>query len=469
MPLMLVAAVGILAYGATLIAYSTRLQREQRLAAAAQQFMADLFRSPDPYAPADPGRGVNIRVVDALEIGQRRIRTELQDQPELRASLLASISDVYASLDQHREAISLREEAVTLETQLYGPRSATVAESLRELGNRYAIYGDMERADALLERQLEISRSIFPARSPQLAVARIASGLHAGRRGNVEQSRALLLEGVERLRTDASAHARSLVDALIALEQQRSFVVEPLDFDPLREAERVALDAFGADSLQAALVQVRLASSMTNRGDYAGSERNFLAAIPVLEARLGENHGSTLAALNNLGYLYHRRGDLAGAEQTHRELLKRNIAKHGAVHRAVGDSYQNLGGALTHQGRYAESVPLHRKAYEIFRSVLNEDNYVIAVPLLSIAFAELQRDDLVAAEAAAREALQRLEPLAGALHLQGVASCLVGLSLERQGLGAEGEALVAASHSLIGTTSLPDPYPELCRLPTRDG
>ena len=50
--------------------------------------MEDLFRSPDPYAPADPERGAALRVVDALEIGQRRIRAELQDQPELHATLL---------------------------------------------------------------------------------------------------------------------------------------------------------------------------------------------------------------------------------------------------------------------------------------------------------------------------------------------------------------------------------------------
>ena len=33
----------------------------------------------------------------------------------------------------------------------------------------------------------------------------------------------------------------------------------------------------------------------------------FQSAIPVLESRLGEDHSSTLSALNNLGYLYNRR------------------------------------------------------------------------------------------------------------------------------------------------------------------
>ena len=465
LPLAGVMLAGSVAYVVTLQAYSTRLERERRLAASAQQFMVELFRSPDPFAPADPARGRDIRVVEALDLGQRRVRDELADQPELRAALLASISDVYASLEQHDQAIELREEALALETGLYGPRSPQVAASLRALGLQYAATGDVERADSLLERQLKLATDTRSTTAAELAVARIASGLHEARRGDFERSRELLLQGVATLRSEPASHPHDLVNALIALEQQRSFAGAPIDFDPVLEAEQVARRVFGADSLQAALVQVRLASSLTNRGEYDASEQHFLAAIPVLEARLGPNHGSTLGALNNLGYLYHGQGDLAGAERLHRELLARNLAKHGEEHRAVADSYQNLGSALTHQGRYDESLPLHRRAYEIFAAVLNDDNYVIAVPLLSIAYVQLQLGAPAAAEAAAREAVDRLQATAAVRHLQGVAQCLVGVSLERRGQSAEGSALVAESHALIGSANLPEPYPELCRVP----
>jgi len=464
MPLLAVVVLGTIAYVVTLTVYSARLERERQLAAAAQQFMVELFRSPDPFAPADPARGRDIRVVDALDLGQRRVRDELADQPELRAALLASISDVYASLEQHGQAIELREEALALETRLYGPRSPQVVASLRALGAQYAANGDMERADTLLEQQLQLAGSTRSTTSTELAVARVASGLHEARRGSFERSRELLLQGVATLRTEPAAYAHDLVNALIALELQRSFAAAPIDFDPVREAEQVAREVFGADSLQAALVQVRLASSLTNRGEYDASERNFLAAIPVLEARLGPNHGSTLGALNNLGYLYHGQGNLGGAERLHRELLTRKIAKYGEQHSAVADSYQNLGSALTHQGRYEESLPMHRKAYETFKAVLNDDNYVIAIPLLSIAYVQLQRGALSPAEAAAREALDRLQAAAAVPHLQGVAQCLVGIALERSGRTDEGAALVAESHALIGSANLPEPYPRLCRI-----
>jgi len=47
------AVLAVALYIAALTAYSKRIAQEERLAAAAQQFMVDLFRSPDPYAPAD--------------------------------------------------------------------------------------------------------------------------------------------------------------------------------------------------------------------------------------------------------------------------------------------------------------------------------------------------------------------------------------------------------------------------------
>ena len=200
--------------------------------------------------------------------------------------------------------------------------------------------------------------------------------------------------------------------------------------EAIEDAARIAESAFGADSLQAALVRVRLASSMTLLGDYAQSEKLFRSAVPVLEARLGEDHSSTLSALTNLGYLYHRRHDEENAEIIHKAVLERQIAKHGPVHRAVAKSYQNLASAMTQLGRYDESIPLHRKAYEIFRSVLNDDNYVIGFPLLSIAYAELQRDNADAAEAAARECAAPL-PRERTRHLPRGRSGLSGRPIAR--------------------------------------
>jgi serine/threonine-protein kinase len=464
-PAFSIAVLAVALYIATLTAYTKRIAHEERLAAAAQQFMVDLFRSPDPYAPADAKRGRDITVVEALEIGQQRIRTELDDQPELKASLLASISDVYDSLDQNREAIEVREEALLLEREIYGDRSEQVVASLRLLGHKYTAIGEVQRADSCFDEQLAIAKELYSADAPELAVAEIASAMNASNKGDVLRASSLFQQAIGKLRKAPRSDPQTLIDALIATAERHGMEDADAAFAAITEARSVADSVFGTESLQAALVRIRLASTMTMFGDYNGSEQNFREAIPVLESRLGKDHSSTLSSLNNLGYLYHRRNDQAMAEQIHAELLKRQIAKRGPVHRAVADVYQNLAGAITHLGRYDESIPLHQQAYEIYKSVLNEDNYMIAFPLLSIAYAELQRNNAGAAEKAAREALGRFEATVGGSYLEGVARCLVGLSLEQQGRTAEGGEMVRVSHTLMKLGSVPDPYPALCRLP----
>ena len=462
-PVVAIVTLGIAAYITTLTIYSQRIAKEEALTAASQQFIVDLFRSADPFAPADAERGRAITVVEALRIGQDRIGNELTGQPELRASLLGTISDVYTSLDLPDEALQLRREALDLERELYGESSTQVMASMRAVGTLMGV-GD-EQAVAMLKQQLAMAQAAYPANDPEIGLSEIALGLHLNQAGDVGISKDMLLDGVDKLDPTNPDHARRMITALIVSAEY--YGMESLDeaFEAIGRASEIADQAFGADSLQSALVQVRLASSMTNYRQFEDSERNFLAAIPVLESKLGKEHSSTISALNNLGYLYSFTGDNARAEEIHRNLLERNIAKHGPVHRAVGDSYQNLAAAVHDQGRLREAIPLHRSAYDIYKEIFNDQHYMIAFPLMSMAKVKINLGEGVAAEPISREALERLRATAPETFLEGVALCLLGLSLEQQGKMDEGSALVESAHPLMATGNIPDPYPVLCRLP----
>lgn len=462
-PILALVTIGVAAYITTLTIYSQRLAKEEALAAASQQFMVDLFRSADPFAPADAERGQAITVVEALRIGQDRVGNELTEQPELRASLMGTISDVYTSLDLPDEALQLRRNALELEQELYGESSPQVVSSMRALGSLLSVSD--EQALALLEQQLEMARNVYPAGDAEIGLSEIALGLHLNQAGDVEKSKNMLLGGVGKLDPTNSDHARRMITALLVSAEYYGMESPEEALAAVNKASEVANLAFGEDSLQAALVQVRLASTMTSYGDYENSEKNFRDAVPVMEAKLGENHSSTLSALNNLGYLYSFKGDQLKAEEIHRALLQRNIAKHGPVHRAVADSYQNLAAAVHDQGRLQEAIPLHRSAYEIYKEIFNDKHYIIAFPLMSMAKVEIALGEGLAAESIAREALERLQVTAPGTFLEGVALCLVGLSLEEQGQIDEGSALIESAHPMMETGNIPDPYPALCRLP----
>jgi tetratricopeptide (TPR) repeat protein len=145
--------------------------------------------------------------------------------------------------------------------------------------------------------------------------------------------------------------------------------------------------------------------------------------------------------------------------------VPRFIALRGEEHRLVADNYQNLATAIARQGRLDEALPLHRKAYEVYKAS-NWEHFRTDIPLLSIAYIELQLEHAAAAEAAAMTALNTFRDALPGTYLEGVALCLAGLSKERQGDLITGTPMVEASHPLILQVDLTEsPYPALCRVP----
>ena len=462
LPVVAVALAGIVAYVITLTRHNQELQVEQRRAAAAQEFLVDVLRSPDPFAPADTERGSDITVVEALDIGVERLQSGGYEDPVLRLSLLTSIADVFASLDQHQRTIDLREEAMVIERELYGDVSEPLVETVRVLANQYWTLGDNERAAALFEEQLNLARAYFGDDSPEVGIAEAALGSFELSLGNAERSEELLQSAANRMRRDPEKYARPLINAEVDLAYTRNAVKRDETLAMLAETMALANAQFGEDSLFAALVHAQLATTYSSHSEFENSEKHFLIAIDIYERRVGRNHGSRVSALNNLGVLYVSSHHFDRAEQIHRELLQINIEKYGEQHRAVASSYQNLATAIYKQGRYDEAIPLHRKAIEIYRVTLNDDNPLHGYPLLSISTAELQRGNPIAAESAAREALAifKATPAAGSM-VEGIAACLVGVSLEARGLADEGRAVIRESRSLL-SGGIPDPYTELC-------
>ena len=466
LPVVAASILGIGAYIVTLTLYSKQLRLEQQRAEAAQAFMVDLLSSPDPFAPADPELGRSITVIEALELGQDRLRSQLADQPELRATLLGSVARVYRSLDQNEQAIDLGEEALALNRDLYGEHSTAVLGNLRMLADRYNAIGLYGRAREYVRQQLDSAREMYGARDPLLGIAEVAAGKFENSQGDIEAGQALLASGIEKLRAAPEQNAETLITAIITSTEQEGMNDAESSMQLLEEGLAVAESAFGPESLHAAELRIAIGRNALFMHDNDRSEENYRYGLRVLESQLGRQHAATIKALQDYGETMNVTGDHAGSEVVFWELVERLIDQHGEQHRSVADNYQNLATTITYQGRFDESLPLHRKAHEIYKNVLEDDHYIVAFPLLSIASIEIERNNSSEAEPAAREALQQFQATVPGTYLEGVALCLVGLSLEQQGGVAAGSAMVEASHELILKRDVLVPkYQKLCRVP----
>ncbi len=469
------AAIALLLAGylITVLRYSGQMERQRDIARdeaakalEVQQFLVDLFRSPDPYAPADTSRGRDITVREALWIGTDRVRQELAERPAVQAALLGTVSDVYDNLDLNPEARRLREETLEIERSLYGDRSPEVAASLRKLGRLTSRAREDDSALAILENQLELALEVHGPEHPAVALSYLELGHVLQALGSFEEAVTALEEATRIQRSLTPADTVDLVATLGALGSVYPDVGRPED--ALRIAEEVLAmcrSAFGEGDLETALARLRLASALDEVGRAEEAVVQIEQAMPILESRLGESHEITLTGLNNLAVSYGRLGDFVAAERSHREVLERRLEKYGPNQRLVAESMQNLAAVLGRQGKYAEAAQLHLEAYESFTAVLPPGHYLTAFPLLSLSGIRLSLEDFRGAEEAAGRALAILgEALPPGHAATAMTECRLGRALAGLGrISAAAELLRSALDDIGEGASLPSEYVEECR------
>lgn len=444
-----VATIGL--FVVMLVRHNHQLTRERDSADAAltlanetRGFLVDLFRSADPYAPADEELGRSITVVEALRLGRARLDSEFIDRPRLRASLLFTIGQVLVSLDQIDDAVSALEEALEIRTTIGDTVSVEFQDNLLALGVGYSTQGYYGRAAAVRAHELRLARQATPPDPARLSGALIANALSAGD-ANPRESIAFLEEAVE---VGRSIGGVALAEALRKLaDSYRSN-------DRLADAEAAAREALGIyrevegnGTIQTAFAEHTLGQVLAGRGKNSEAGELLKKSLATLDRHLGPQHDLTMRMRNNLGVSKLEIGDLAAAESLQRELLVARRARYGELSSDVAGSYQNLAAALAGQRRYDEAIGYADTAEVLYRRLLPEDAPVIAMPLLVKAEAMLASNRNNAALAAARGAAAQLRGKVSPMNIGAImADCRIGRAL--LGLGRREQARVLLDSAL---------------------
>ena len=241
-------------------------QMEAERAQEVQRFLVDLFASANPYRPADPDVGRQITVVEALDIGAERVEASLGESPEVRATILSTVSGAYQDLGAFERALPLREEALELQRSLYGSASRPVRDSLGNLATIRSEIGDRDAASELHERRLELALAAEPADVTEIADARTRLGLHLWTLTEAEEAEKHLLAAVD-LAAGADVMPETVAESTRALATvQRALDRLELSEKTARRAIELAQSTFGEESTDAALAQATLAATLSTMG-----------------------------------------------------------------------------------------------------------------------------------------------------------------------------------------------------------
>jgi serine/threonine protein kinase/tetratricopeptide (TPR) repeat protein len=420
---------------------SVRAARERDKAKQVSAFLAEIFKVSDP----GESRGNSVTAREILDQGAQRIDKELSGQPEVQATLMATIGEVYERLGLYDSAAPLLEKSLDTRVALFGRNHADVAESLLSLAILQYDRSNYAEAEPLYRESLTIRQRLFGSEHPAVATSLNGLGTLLEATNKYEEAEAAWREALRMRRklfgNDSHEVAESL-DNLGWLLYNKGEYEEAERL--LREALEIHRTAYGDDHPLVASDLNYLAFVAGTRG-HAEQEQEalFREALRIRRKVYGNSHPWVAESLNNLAWLMNQQGKPAEAEALYRESLDIRRRLLGNNSQEVGQGLNNLAKTLMQRNAYGEAEPLVREALAIYTRLFGEQSADTAVVLQILATLLYEKGDYAAAESLFRQTLEiRRKKLPPGNPTISATLVGLGLLLSERGHAQEAEALL---------------------------
>ncbi len=405
-----IAVITLTAFSAITYLQAQRIAQERDVATAertrAEQissFLVELFELADPSR----SRGNQVTAREILDIGARRIRLGLNEQPETRATLLGTIGGVYRSMGLYESSVELLEDALQSRIRIHGERHPEVALARATLGNALCDRGQLDACAEQLDVALAMQKELLGADALPVAATLLAHGRLAQLRGNLDQAEKYFDDSLAVYRHHQQEHssaAASVMNELASLHSYRN------DYERAVTLYRTALDidrrALGNDHPQVGMHVLNLAFTLQSQGKLDEAAPLYAEALQILGKVLGEAHPMTLDASANYGRFLHRRGDLAQAEQVLARVVDLDRKARGDSHPFVGHDLVSLGMLRIDAGNSVQAQQDFTAALAIYAASLPVDHPFAASALSGLGRAQLEQGRAQEAEQTLRRASQ---------------------------------------------------------------
>ena len=365
----------LVAFSVVVSVQNRTIAAERDAAREVSRFLEDIFRAQDPVQ----ARGTSITAEELLAEGAARIRQQLDDQPEIQSTLMATIGRVYFNLGAHTDAADFLDRALSLRASIDRPDTVEVAALENDLGKTLIRIPDYERAESLLDSALNINVSAYGERSSatgetlyNLAELHLITGELEDAQRFAEASMGIY----EDLRKERPIELAEAINMLARVLQARGQLDQTESL--FQEAIRILAREGGDDHPYMPYYQQNLGALQRERGDLASAEASFDDAIAAARRIYGEEHYFVAETLIDKGSLLHEHGELERAEIVMRDALRRHLAARGSDHPMVGFNRTVLGMLLHDKGDVAEAEAALNDAIDLFARVLNPEHQYTA-------------------------------------------------------------------------------------------
>ena len=390
-----------------------RANHEAEAARQTTRFLVDLFEVVDPLREARVGMTAR----ELIERGSQRVRSELHDQPLVRARLLDTLATVNGNLGLYEASAELAEEAVSLRRSHLPADHTDLASSLETLAQAQLRLDRYAEAEVLLLESIDIRGSAFGSQHEDLArplglLGHVCKMLDRPDEAVNYFRRALRIQEVALgPRHLSSAETMSGLGGVLAWAGQQE-EAEALSRRSLsiREERLGPRHALVADSLE------QLALSVASDDRYGEALDTLARALEIREAIYGSDNSEIVQTLSLIGRHALEWGRYDQAEAAFERVAELTRSPTGRQPRELGVALTGLALIAENRELHEQCIALNREANVIFESVSGPKGADVAWTLTNIANCQMGLSRLDEAETAYLESRSIFERIHGPDH-----------------------------------------------------
>ena len=379
-----------------------RANREAETARQVSSFLVGLFEVAKPSEAA--ANSVTAREI--LDKGAARIQTDLREQPAVQATLMSTMGAAYHSLGSYKNARTLKDQALALQRQVYGPGSPEAADALVSLSETMASQAELREAERLAREAVTLLRAA-PGAEAALARALRELAWTLYRQGNAADAESAAREAYGLYARQRNPPDKELAACLSTLG---GILFDKADLAGAARAYEEALTlrrrTYGPSHPRTVSASANLAAVWISQGELAKAEAAYRDIVALDRQQLGPDHPSLANSLSNLGAILYLRKKHYEAENYYRQALAIDERAFGRRHPEVATNLTNIGQALTMQKRYGEAEAVFGEAISINRESLGADHPEVALATTFLADSLCRSGKASEAEVTARAALK---------------------------------------------------------------
>jgi serine/threonine protein kinase/tetratricopeptide (TPR) repeat protein len=382
----------------------TEAARAKQVIALTQQLLA----SADPYERK--GKDYTVRqLLDEFDAG---LGESLGDQPEVEATIRATMGATYRSLGLYDQAEPHLARALELRRGAFGDADEETLASLREWGEMLRNRGRYEDAARTFREVIATERSNGAENDTLVyALASLAGALmERGHLEGAEEAARESLSLARRLHGDDDLIVARCLGELSGVLQDKGDLAAAES--PLREALAIRRRLEGDPDPSTVSDLNNLGLLLRKRGDYRGAEESYRESLALGREVFGDDHPDVAAALGNLGALFWTQGKHELAEPFFQEALDMQRKHFGPRHPNVATTMSNLANLLNKKGDRRTAEPLLREALSIFREN-GDETLALVANLYNLAVMLGDKPDYEEAASLLREAIEVLHRFSG--------------------------------------------------------